>query len=446
MATTGKRRASPETAAHEDEVAKKARLRREEESRIGEEVLKTVRRSYFDDARQASVIYDVWATVLCSNTFARCISDASTMNTPADARERALQEIKAQYIDGATTLVASAKRFLVDLFETRIDSAPANLPSSAVVDEVRVEVDMFTGVATGPVITPWATTVPQTQMVFVCKYTGATLGRTGEGFAFADVVTDPAIVKDQWGCILNFLRAHVALFAKSKFFDTKKNSKRAKALAEIDHAVNSVKAQLGANMEAQYEAASAAAGALLDGLRAKREQLCMPIAVDDTRAAYDAAEERLRQHDAKYKHLFSLTAEDDDDIEREMDRLRCACTKKRGSIDAEVAAALAAYEDGQAGREHLRGGRPPHEETGRPLCGHHGATHYGGFYRKAVLSAVSRPSIPIRRTNGAARIIGATQAHLLDGGCTCRGVLCVCDWCQQALHVTGAHDYGVPYK
>ena len=346
MATTGKRRASPETAAHEDEVAKKARLRREEESRIGEEVLKTVRRSYFDDARQASVIYDVWATVLCSNTFARCISDASTMNTPADARERALQEIKAQHIDGATTLAASAKRFLVDLFETRIDSAPANLPSSAVVDEVRVEVDMFTGVATGPVITPWATTVPQTQMVFVCKYTGATLGRTGEGFAFADVVTDPAIVKDQWGCILNFLRAHVALFAKSKFFDTKKNSKRAKALAEIDHAVNSVKAQLGANMEAQYEAASAAAGALLDGLRAKREQLCMPIAVDDTRAAYDAAEERLRQHDAKYKHLFSLTAEDDDDdIEREMDRLRCACTKKRGSIDAEVATALAAYED-----------------------------------------------------------------------------------------------------
>ena len=343
--TTGKKRNLSETAAHEDDAVKKARVRREEETRIGEEVLKTVRRSYFDDARQASVIYDVWATVLCSNTFSKCISDASTMDSPADARGRAIQEIKAQHIDGATTLVASAKRFLGDLFETRIDSAPAPLPTSAVVDEVRVEVDIFTGVATGPVITPWATTAPQTQMVFVCKYTGTTLGRTGDGFAFADVVADPATVKDQWGCILNFLRSHVALFAKSKFFDIKKHTNRAKALAAIEHAVNCAKTQLGANIEAQYEAASTAAGSLLDGLRAKRDQLCMPSAVDDTKAAYDAAAERLQQHDAKYKHLFSLTAEDDDEIEREMDSLRRACTKKRGSIDAEVATTLAAYDD-----------------------------------------------------------------------------------------------------
>jgi hypothetical protein len=158
------------------------------------------------------------------------------------------------------------------------------------------------------------------------------------------VVAEPATVKDQWSCILNFLRAHVALFTKSKFFDIKKNTNRAKALAAIEHAVNCAKTQLGANIEDQYEAASAAAGSLLDGLRAKRDQLCMPSAVDDTRAAYDAAEERLLQHDAQYKHLFSLTA-DDDDIEREMDSLRRACTKKRGSIDAEVATALAAYND-----------------------------------------------------------------------------------------------------
>jgi hypothetical protein len=342
--TVGKKRNVSETAGREDDAAKKAKTRREEETRIGEEVLKTVRRSYFDDTRQASVIYDVWATVLCGNTFAKCISDASTMDGPADARGRAIQEIKAQHIDGAATLAASAKRFLADLFETRIDSAPAALPTSAVVDEVRVEVDIFTGAAAGPAITPWATTVPQTQMVFVCKYTGATLGRTGDGFAFADVVAEPATVKDQWSCILNFLRAHVALFTKSKFFDIKKNTNRAKALAAIEHAVNCAKTQLGANIEDQYEAASAAAGSLLDGLRAKRDQLCMPSAVDDTRAAYDAAEERLLQHDAKYKHLFSLTA-DDDDIEREMDSLRRACTKKRGSIDAEVATALAAYND-----------------------------------------------------------------------------------------------------
>ena len=350
MTTTAaaKKRCAPETAAHEEDAAKKARVRREDETRMAEEVLKTVRRSYFDDARQASVIYDVWATVLCSNTFAKCISDASTMDSPADARGRAIREIKAQHIDGATALASNAKRFLADLFETRIDSAPAQLPTSAVVDEVRVEVDIFTGIATGPAVTPWATRVPQTQMVFVCKYTGATLGRTGEGFAFADVAADPATVKDQWVCILNFLRAHVALFAKSRFFDIKKNANRAKALAAIEHAVNCAKTQLGANIEAQYADASAAAGALLDGLRAKRAQLCMPTAVEDTKAAYDAAGERLQQHDAKYERLFSLTVEDDDDIEREMDGLRRACTKKRGSIDAAVATALAAYDAAKA--------------------------------------------------------------------------------------------------
>ena len=332
-------------AEPEDEAAKKAKTRRDEESRIGEEVIKTVRRSYYDDTRQGAVIYDVWASVLCGNTFAKCISDASTMNSPADARERALQEIKTQHIDGAGTLAAAAKQFLGDLIERRINSAPASLPGTAVTEEMKVEVDMFTGVATGPTVTPWATTVPQTQMVFVCKYTGATLGRTGEGFAFADVVADPATVKDQWGCIFNFLRAHVALFTKSKFFDSKKNAKRGKALAEIDHAVNCVKSQLGANIETQYAASAAAAGLLLDRLRTTREQLCMPAAVDDTKAAYDAAVERLEQHDVKFEHLFSLNVDDDDDIGKEMNSLRNVCTKKRGSFDADVATTAAAHHD-----------------------------------------------------------------------------------------------------
>jgi hypothetical protein len=332
-----KKRAAPET--DEDEVAKKARLRREEESRMGEEVIKTVRRSYFDDARQSAVIYDVWATVLCGNTFSKCMSDASTMNSPADARERALQEIKANHIDG---LAAAAKQFLADIIETRINSTPASLPTAAVTDVVKVEVDMFTGVATGPAGYPWATTVPQTQMVFVCKYTGATLGRTGEGFAFADVVADPVTVKDQWGCILNFLRSHVALFTKSKFFDIKKNTKRCKAQAEIEHAVNCVKSQLGANIEAQYNATAEAAGLLLDGLRAKRAQLSMPGAVDEKKAAYDAAVERLQLHDSKFEHLFSLNDEDDD-ICREMDSLRRVCKQKRDSLDGNAAEALAAY-------------------------------------------------------------------------------------------------------
>jgi hypothetical protein len=338
MANNRKRSAS-EVAAAEEDACKKAKKRQEEDAKLGEEVIKTVRRSFYDDARQTSVIYDVWATVLCGNTFSKCMADASTMSSPAEARERAIRVIKSEYIDGADAVPAEAKQFLTHLIDTRL-SATAAAASG------RIEVDMLTGLA-APVAAAageWATAAPQTQMVFVCKYTGATLGKTGEGFAFADVVGDSAVVKDQWGCLLNFLRAHVALFAKSKFFDGKRNTMRCKAQAEIDHAVQCVKTQLAANIEAHYGAAAAAAALLLEGMQAKREQLRVPDAVDVASAAHSAAAEKLRLHDSKFEHLLSIDV-DDEDIMVEMRGLLNVCKQKRTALTIDRERALDEYND-----------------------------------------------------------------------------------------------------
>ena len=331
---TPKKRAAPDTT-NEDEAAKKAKKRQEEDAKLGEEVIKTVRRAYFDDAKQTSVIYDVWATVLCGNTFSKCMSDAATMSNPAEARERALQVIRTEYIDGTP----EAKQFLTHLIETRAAVlAPATTPT-----ELKIEVDVLNGAATALHQDAWPTVTPQTQMVFVCKYTGVVLGKTGEGFAFADVEGDSAIIKDQWGCLLNFLRAHIALFTKSKFFDIKKNPNRGKAASEIDHAVQCAKAQLAANIETHYDAAVDAAALLLDGLRLQRAALSVPVEVEQRKGAHAAALERLRLHDAKFEHLFAIDDDDDVEIQTEMHRLRTVCQQKRTALAVDAEAASDAY-------------------------------------------------------------------------------------------------------
>jgi hypothetical protein len=134
------------------------------------------------------------------------------------------------------------------------------------------------------------------------------------------------------------------LFAKSKFFDGKRNTMRCKAQAEIDHAVQCVKTQLAANIEANYVAAAAAAALLLEGMQAKREQLRVPDAVEGASAAHAAAVEKLRLHDSKFEQLLSIDV-DDEDIMAEMRGLLNVCKQKRTALIIDRERAFDEYSD-----------------------------------------------------------------------------------------------------
>lgn len=321
--STPKKRAQATT---EDSEEAKRRKRDDEDATRGREVIRKVRRSYFEDPEQLGPIYDMWGVLLCMRTFAQKIE------TPSQARENALAVIQKEFIEAEEN--TDIARFLREM----LTRAPARTPYRGTVPQEKrvIEVDLAAGGAWSRKNEDGWTGIPQGELVVVCKHTGTVLGACGAGFGIfssATALNGEGVVKDQGACLMNFFRGCAAMLTMSKFFDAKHHAKPGSAGAQIEHARQTLKAQLASASEGHYDTAIGAAAASLDALRERRRGMPVPEAVQ--RAERDVAEAtgRLSAHDARYQFLANAE-EADEGICAELDRLRTACHRKKAQLMA----------------------------------------------------------------------------------------------------------------
>ena len=313
----GKKRAVEEGVVdpHNNDAKKKKRL--EDDAARGGKLIDMVRRSYLEDPANLAPIYEVWSFLLCTKTFAQCTT--SGLRDPNDARVKALEFVQGIILKENENSVG---RYLQNVVSTLSSLTQKNFSGDKGHMHIEIEVDMLTGT--------WIRRgdandgLPKSEiMVFICKHTGKRLGSTGTGFTSSPDI----LVKDQNVCLMNLFRGHVAFLTTSTFFDTKKNNKRVNAEADIEHACQTVRAQIAKNIEACYDDAVDASNAALNVLNQQRAEIKLPENVGDKRRELDAAAARLDTHNAKLESLFGNDRDDNDEEDEDDESVKEANTK-----------------------------------------------------------------------------------------------------------------------
>jgi hypothetical protein len=303
-AAKGKKRVAEEDA---DADAKKKK-RAEDDATRGARLIDTVRRSYLEDPSNMAPIYEVWSILICTNTFAQCTR--SGLRDPSDARVKALEFVQSVFLKERENGVGHYLQNSIGLSSL----SKQNFSGDKGQCHIEIEVDILTGT--------WIRRgedagAPKTEiLVFICKHTGKRLGSTGSDF----ISSPDTIVKDQTVCIMNLFRGHVAFLTTSPFFDAKKNNKRINAEADIEHAIQTVRAQIAGSIEACYDEAVDASLASLDLMCKKRAELRLPETVEKKQRELEVAIARLDTHTVKFSYLFvnddsTTTIMDDEDDE-----------------------------------------------------------------------------------------------------------------------------------